>query len=65
VRIALVGRAVSYAATAVNTTTARLALLAIRWRCWRIPEFRARTNRREVDILDFLGLQKTGPCEHE
>ena len=64
-RIALVGRTISCAATAENTAAARLALLAIHWGCWRIPELRALTNRKEVDILDFLGLQKTRPSGHE
>jgi hypothetical protein len=65
VRIALIGRTISYAATVVSTATLRLAFLAIRWRRWRISEFLARTNRSEVDRFDLLGLQESGPGEHE
>src|SRR5713226_9422485 len=60
-RIALVGRAICHAATAGTTANTMRALLTIRLRCWRVPKFRARTNVRDVDVLDFLGLQETGP----
>lgn len=64
-RIALVGRTISYAATAITTAQTTRALSTIRLWCWRVPEFRALTNSSEVDILDLLRLQETGQGEQK
>src|SRR2546423_15263723 len=60
-----VGRSTPLAATAITTTKTSRAHSTIRWRCWRVPEFRALANNSEVNISNFLCLQETGQGEHK
>jgi len=60
--IAMAGRTIWHA-DAAGTGAQTIFTVRPRWR--RVAQFRSLASAGEIDVLDFLSLQNTGPGDYE